>query len=330
VSQLHEIPSTNTVTNSALLTKNLSIEKYTMPSNDLLHRFIFDKADIRGEIVTLSNSYRDVLSHNHYPPAIQKLLGEFLAAVALLSSTLKFDGMIILQARGDGPISTIMAECSRHHNLRGIVRMNEGVILDEDLALNGSLQQLLGKGVLFITIEPKQSNNIDVKTERYQGIVPMDAANLSGCLEHYFLQSEQLATRLWFTANAQHASGLLIQALPEQINRDPLENSLHWETVITLADTITPEELLNLDHPTILYRLFNEQHLRLFDPRSLRFACSCSRERCASALVAIGKEEVESILIEKGKIEIDCQFCNQHYSFNRQETERLLRGNTLH
>lgn len=301
-----------------------------MPSNDLLHRFIFDDADIRGELVTLGSSYREVLSHNSYPPAVQKLLGEFLAAIGLLSSTLKFDGSIILQARGDGPISTIMAECNHHSSLRGIVRMNETQELDESLAQAGSLQQLLGQGVLFITIEPKRAENFSGKLERYQGIVPMDSENLAGCLEHYFQQSEQLATRLWFTANGAHASGLLIQALPEQLNTNPEVNRDHWETINALAETITTEELLELDHPTILYRLFNEQNVRVYDPRSLHFGCSCSRERSANALVALGKHEVEALLLEKGEIDIDCQFCNQHYHFTASDVRLLLGGEVLH
>lgn len=117
-----------------------------MPSNDLLHRFLFDDCDIRGEIVTLNDSYREVLSHNQHVPAIRRLLGEFLAAVGLLSSTLKFDGKIILQARGDGPISTIMAECNHHNSLRGIVRINADLALTEELALHGNMQELLGNG----------------------------------------------------------------------------------------------------------------------------------------------------------------------------------------
>lgn len=301
-----------------------------MPSNDLLHRFIFDDADIRGELVTLGDSYREVLSHNHYPVSVQKLLGEFLAAIGLLSSTLKFDGSIILQARGDGPISTIMAECNHHNSLRGIVRMNEDIALSDSLALQGSLQQLLGKGVLFITIEPKRAENFSGKLERYQGIVPMDSENLAGCLEHYFQQSEQLATRLWFTADSNCASGLLIQALPEQINTNPGIGQDHWDTIVALSETITPDELLELEHSTILYRLFNEQNVRVYDPRSLHFACSCSRERSAGALIAIGKDEVESLLLEKGSIEIDCQFCNQHYHFDAVEIRKLLGGEILH
>jgi molecular chaperone Hsp33 len=301
-----------------------------MPSNDLLHRFLFDDCDIRGEIITLGDSYREVLSHNPQVPAIRRLLGEFLAAVGLLSSTLKFDGKIILQARGDGPLSTIMAECNHHNNLRGIVRTNPEIELSDELAQHGSLQQLLGNGILVITIEPQRSENFGGTLERHQGIVPMDAENLAGCLEHYFYQSEQLSTRLWFAADNDIATGFLIQALPQQLITNEDDNQDKWETIITLADTIKAEELLALEHATVLYRLFNEQPLRLFEPKALRFACSCSRERSANALLSIGKEEVESLLIEKGSIDIDCQFCNQHYHFAAEDVRKLLGGEVLH
>jgi molecular chaperone Hsp33 len=301
-----------------------------MPSNDLLNRFIFDDCDIRGELVTLGESYREILSHNTYPPAIQKLLGEFLAAVGLLSSTLKFDGVIILQARGEGAISTIMAECNHHNNIRGIVRLKDEVALTETLAQTGSMQELLGKGVLVITIEPKRTENFGGKLERYQGVVPLEKETLAGCLEDYFQQSEQLPTRLWFAANAEYASGFLIQALPQQLKTNAEENRNHWETIETLADTITPAELLELDHEQILYRLFHEQPVRVFEPTQVQFACSCSRERSESALMALGKDEVEELLIEKGTIDIDCQFCNQHYHFSPEDVRILLGGKTLH
>lgn len=301
-----------------------------MPSNDLLHRFLFDDCDVRGEIVTLGDSYREVLSHNPQQPAIHRLLGEFLAAVGLLSSTLKFDGKIILQARGDGAISTIMAECNHHNSLRGIVRLNSEIELNEEIATRGNLQQLLGNGVLVITIEPQRSENFSGTIERHQGIVPMDAENLAGCLEHYFTQSEQLATKMWFAANEESVTGFLIQALPQQLITNEDDNRDKWETIITLADTIKAEELLELDHSTVLYRLFNEQPLRLFEPKALHFACSCSRERSANALLSIGKEEVESLLVEKGSIDIDCQFCNQHYHFAADEVRELLGGDVLH
>lgn len=300
-----------------------------MPSNDLLNRFIFDDCDIRGELVTLGESYREILSHNAYAPAIQKLLGEFLAAISLMSSTLKFDGMIILQARGDGAISTIMAECNHHNNIRGIVRLKPDVELSEHVAHNGSMQELLGNGVLVITIEPKRVENFGGKLERYQGIVPLEKETLAGCLEDYFQQSEQLATRFWFAADREHASGFLIQALPHQLKTGE-ENRDHWETIETLANTITPKELLQLNHEQILYRLFHEQPVRVFDPTQVKFACSCSRERSESALLALGKTEVEELLVEKGSIDIDCQFCNKHYHFSPEDVRVLLGGKTLH
>lgn len=301
-----------------------------MPSNDLLHRFIFDDCDIRGELVTLGDSYREILNHNQYPRAIQKLLGEFLAAISLLSSTLKFDGVISLQAHGDGAISTIMAECTHHNSVRGIVRLNENTLLTETEAYNGSIKELLGKGVLVITIDPKRAANAGGTSERYQGIVPMDSDTLAGCLEHYFEQSEQLKTRLWFAANDEIASGFLIQALPQQLKTNTEDNQAHWETITTLADTITDEELLSIAHPSLLYRLFNEEKVRVFDPKALHFACSCSRERSASALLAIGIDEVEELLIEQGSIDIDCQFCNKHYHFSPVEVRELLGGSVLH
>jgi molecular chaperone Hsp33 len=299
-----------------------------MASNDLLHRFIFDHCDVRGEIVTLTDSYREVLANNPYPAAVQGLLGEFLAAVSLLSNTLKFDGTIILQARGEGAVSTIMAECSNHKQLRAIVRLNEQQPLDADIT--GNLRDLLGQGVLFITIEPKRAENFQGKLERYQGIVPMDSDTLAGCLEHYFQQSEQLATRLWFATDSKHASGLMIQALPQQLHTNPEDNRAHWETITTLAATTKPEELRELEHTELLYRLFHEESVRVFDPEALQFSCSCSRERSAGALIALGKEEVEALLIEQGTIDIDCQFCNQHYQFNSADVRELLGGDVLH
>lgn len=299
-----------------------------MSSNDLLHRFIFDHCDIRGEIVTLTDSYREVLANNPYPAEVQALLGEFLVAVSLLSNTLKFDGTIILQARGEGAVSTIMAECSNQKNLRAIVRLNPERSLTPQTS--GNFKQMLGRGVLVITIEPKRAENFQGKLERYQGIVPMEADSLAGCLEHYFEQSEQLATRLWIATDSQHASGLMIQALPQQLHTNPEDNRAHWETITTLAATTTDEELCTLEHTELLYRLFHEESVRVFDPDALQFSCSCSRERSAGALMSLGKDEVEALLVEQGTISIDCQFCNQHYAFDSADVRELLGGDVLH
>jgi molecular chaperone Hsp33 len=291
-----------------------------MISNDLLHRFVFDDRDIRGEIVTLGSSYREMLSHNNYPAAVQRLLGEFAAAVALLSSTLKFDGVITLQARGEGALSLVMAECSHHHDVRAIVRPAPDAYLDIEAA---TLPDLLGNGVLAITLEP-------AKGERYQGVVPLDADTLAGCLEHYFRQSEQLATRFWLAADADAASGLMLQELPQQLAASDADNADQWRTALALADTVSSDELLRIDHQQLLYRLFHEQPLRLFAPASLRFACSCSRDRSAQALLSLGRNDVEQLLVEKGEITIGCQFCGRLYRYNAADIRTLLGEETLH
>lgn len=291
-----------------------------MISNDLLHRFMFDDRDIRGEIVTLGSSYREILSHNNHPVAVQRLLGEFAAAVALLSSTLKLDGVVTLQARGEGALSLVMAECSNHHDVRAIVRPAPDADTDIDAA---TLPDLLGDGVLAITLEP-------AKGKRYQGVVPLDADTLAGCLEHYFRQSEQLATRFWLAADNDAASGLMLQELPQQLAASDEDNADQWRTALALADTVSDDELLRIDHRQLLYRLFHEQPLRLFEPASLRFACSCSRERSAQALLSLGRDDVEQLLVETGEITIDCQFCSQLYRYNAADIRTLLGEETLH
>lgn len=291
-----------------------------MQKKDSSRRFIFDACDIRGEIVTLSNSYQTVLSHNQHPAEIQQLLGEFIAAVTLLSSTLKFGGVITLQARGDGPISLIMAECTHQNNVRGIVRLNP-----EQPLPNSAFQfnEVLTNSTLAITIAPEKGN-------RHQGIVPLNGNNLAGCLEHYFKQSEQLETRIWLEADEHKAAGLLLQALPIQVAPTAEENKAQWETATTLAATITRDELLLLEHETLLFRLFHEHTVRLFDPAFIQFSCSCSHERSVSALKSLGENEVMKLLEQQDVIDIDCQFCNQHYCFNTDSIKDLFGPITLH
>lgn len=290
-----------------------------MSTADLLHRFMFEGCDIRGEIVTLNDSFAPIATNNPYPSAVKQLLGEFVAAAALLSSTLKFDGVISLQARGEGALSLIMAECSHHNEVRAIVRPREGEPLPAEGA---SLADFLGKGVLAITLTPTHG-------ERYQGIVPLDADNLAGCLEHYFQQSEQLTTRLWLAASDTRASGLLLQALPQQM-ASAEQNADQWQTLEALTDTLRDEELLEVAHEELLYRLYHEQPPRLFSPTALHFRCSCSRERSAEALRSLGQEEVDSLLAERGAIDIDCQFCNHHYRFDTRAVRELFGQTTLH
>ncbi|MDO6748008.1 Hsp33 family molecular chaperone HslO [Gilvimarinus sp. 1_MG-2023] len=291
-----------------------------MSNKDLLHRFIFDDCDIRGEIVSLEQSYQDVLANNAYPDFVQQLLGELLTAAALLSSTLKFDGIMTLQAKGDGPIGLMMAECTHHNALRGIVRLAENAEFKDGAH---SLADLMGQGVLTITLDPTQG-------ERYQGVVPLEADTLAECLEHYFYQSEQLKTRLWLAADSGRTGGLLLQALPRQLAETDEVNEDQWYTAVALSETVKREELLRVEHSELLFRLFHELSVRLFDPAYLEFSCRCSRQRSEDALKSLGRDEVESLLVEQGAITIDCQFCNQVYSFPTADVRAMFGQDTLH
>lgn len=292
-----------------------------MTHYDQLHRFLFDHHDIRGEIVSLEQAYQDVLKQRAYPAPIRQLLGEFLAAASLLSSLLKFDGIMTLQARGDGPLQTIMAECTRNRNLRAIAQFDEAYDFTGDLAL----PQLIGSGHLAITIDPAQG-------QRYQGLVPLEASTLAGCLEDYFRLSEQLPTRFWLSADEQHSAGLLLQTLPAPQHQSSEETREVWEELSALADSITPDEQLTLPHETQLHRLFHQYTVRLFEPAALRFQCSCSRERTASTLISLGETEIREILAEQGIVELECQYCGEQYRFDPGDITELFQPDapTLH
>jgi molecular chaperone Hsp33 len=266
---------------------------------DTILRFIFDQTDVRGEWVQLERSYQETLATHHYPPAVRQLIGEFLAAVSLLGATLKIDGSIILQARSQGEIPLIMAETNSRHELRAIVHGAEQAISSEFGAL-------LRSGQLSITIDPTEG-------ERYQGIVPLEGNSLAECLELYFRQSEQLPTRIWLAADAQRAAGLFLQELPSRT--EPEQRAEQWRHLTTLAATVTPAELLELPAETLLHRLFHQEQLRLLGSDPLRFRCSCSQQRTAAMLRSLGREELEQILLERGQIDVNCEFCNQHYAF---------------
>lgn len=286
-----------------------------MPISDNSQRFIFDDTDVRGEMVSLGESYTHVLAKHPYPEPVAQLLGEMLAAAALLVGTLKFDGLLVLQARSSGAVPLLMVECSSEREIRGIARYHA-----EQIGADADLRQLMLEGVLTLTVDPRQG-------QRYQGIVTLEGANLAECLSTYFANSEQLPTRFWLNADGRNARGLLLQALPADRLKDPEARAASWQHLTTLADTLTAEELLGLDNETVLHRLFHEETVRLFDPRPLRFHCSCSRERSANALVSLGQADAEALVEEQGgAVVIDCQFCNQRYRFDAADVAQLFAG----
>ncbi|WP_188149484.1 Hsp33 family molecular chaperone HslO [Teredinibacter waterburyi] len=286
---------------------------------DCTHRFIFDDTDVRGELVTLRTSYQKAMAHQQIPTSLKPLLGQFFAAISLLSETLKFDGVLTLQARGDGAVPLIMAEANNRGDLRGILRHSES-FTNEQLELLGtekSFKELLGNGFLTITVDPSQG-------ERYQGVVPLDGETLAACLSSYFVQSEQLPTKLWLFASEFVCGGLMLQSLPAQKIKDLDQRGEVWATAVNLAATLTHDELFSLPRDALLYRLFNELKCRLYPARELQFRCSCSRERSANALISLGRSDAESMLEEKGKIAVDCQFCGQHYAFASEDMDSIF------
>ncbi|GAB7528635.1 Hsp33 family molecular chaperone HslO [Pseudomonas sp. 3A(2025)] len=287
-----------------------------LPDTDFTQRFLFDENDARGELVGLDQSYAEVLARHPYPAPVARLLGELMAAAALLVGTLKFDGLLILQARSSGAVPLLMVECSSERELRGIARYDEDLIGDD----NAGLQQLMPDGSLALTIDPRQG-------KRYQGIVDLDGADLSESLSNYFVMSEQLGTRFWLKADGQRARGLLLQQLPVARIPDADERAASWEHVVTLADTLSTEELLSLDNETLLHRLYHQDPVRLFDIQPICFRCSCSRERSGNALVSLGLEDAQQLVAEHGgAVEVDCQFCNERYLFDSTDITQLFAG----
>ena len=283
-----------------------------MSSPDLLQRFTFDNTHVRGELVGLRQTLADIFSRQSYSEPVNNLLGELLAAAALLSATVKIEGLLTLQVQTDGPIRALLAETSHDGKLRGIVRMDE----TQD-ASSGSL--LGSNGQLVITIDPD-------KGRRYQGIVPLEGDNIAACLEGYFKQSEQLGTRIWLACENGVAAGMLLQELPELgevqegIDADPDA----WDRLTHLASTIRADELLHLENDQILHRLYHEEQVRLYPLSPLKFSCSCSKDRLSVALTHLGYEQCQEIIDEQQKIRADCQFCGQHYSFTQSDVNGLF------
>lgn len=276
-----------------------------MAEQDSLHRFLFEQAGVRGALVQLDASWQAVLSRRPYPSPVLTQLGQALAATVLLSASIKFEGSLILQAQGAGPIRTLVAQATHLRTLRGLALWNGEVALD-------GLAGMFGPGTLALTIDPPSG-------ERYQGVVDLAGTSLAEALEAYFAQSEQLATRLWLAADKQRSAGLLIQELPSQPG-----HTEDWARIGLLADTVTDRELLSLPAQKLLYRLFNEEHVRMFESEPVSFRCGCSRARIAETLLTLGRAEVDAILAEQGAVDADCEFCNKHYHFDRVDIEQLF------
>ncbi|MBK5939628.1 Hsp33 family molecular chaperone HslO [Halochromatium roseum] len=290
-----------------------------MPETDSLHRFVFEHSRVRGELVRLDAAWQAVLERHNYPGAVKQPLGEALVSVLLLTATLKLEGSLILQAQGEGPIRTLVAQATHEATVRGLARWEgeieggiEGGIEGE--IEGGDLQALFGKGQLVLTINAKHR-------DRYQGIVPLEGAGIGAALESYFASSEQLPSRFWLAVSDKRAAGLMLQRLP-----GPTDDEDDWNRAVILADTVQPRELLQQSTPDLLRRLFHEESLRLFEPEPVAFRCGCSRTRVADNLRALGRDEIDDIIAQQGLIEVTCEFCNRGYRFDAVDARSLFTG----
>lgn len=278
--------------------------------NDKLYRFLFQHRAVRGEWVRLNQTFRDTLNTHHYPKAVQNLLGEMMVATNLLTATLKFNGNITVQIQGDGPLKLALVNGNDAQQIRALARV------DGEISETMSLHQMIGKGVLVITIAPNEG-------ERYQGVIGLDKPTITECLEDYFARSEQLQTQLIIRTGEVDgqavAGGMLLQIMPDgQGSPDDFEH------LATLTATIKDDELFNLSAEELLYRLYHEETVEVYPPQNVEFFCGCSAERSGAALMLISDEEIDEILAEhKGSIDMQCECCGTHYFFNKEAINQL-------
>jgi molecular chaperone Hsp33 len=312
-----------------------------------LHKFLFDGLPVRGMVVRLTDAWTEILRRRAsnsqtgaYAVPVRDLLGEMTAAAALMQANIKFDGSLVLQIFGDGPVKVAVVEVQPDLSLRATATVTQTVADDASLS---QMVNATNKGRCAITLDPKTKFP---GQQPYQGVVPLfddhgkPIEDLNAVLEHYMLQSEQLDTTLVLAADDKVAAGLLIQRLPmagagnlagsmvSKENEDQIGMNEHYNRIATLASSLKREELLTLDVDTILRRLFWEESITRFEPlvgeRAPRFGCNCSRERVGKMIVGLGREEVEEILAERGDIEVGCEFCGLQYRFDPIDAVQLF------
>jgi molecular chaperone Hsp33 len=281
-------------------------------NDDVMQRFLLERAGVRGVLVRLGASWREVAGRAYYPAPLHALLGESLAASVLLTGHIKLDGALSIELKSAGALRLLFAECNDAGQVRGLARWTDP--LPAPLALDR-----LEGGVMAITI-----GNVE-REQRYQGLVDLEHADLAASLENYFARSEQLPARILLAADGEHAVGLMLQRLPVDGGHNAVADDDAWPRVLQLTATLGAAELLATDAHDLLYRLYHDESVRLFEPQALAFGCSCSRERVSAMLRALGRDEVEAALAaHDDQVEVICEFCARVYHFDRIDAEHLL------
>jgi molecular chaperone Hsp33 len=299
--------------------------------SDQLKKYLFADQSVRAEVVAIRDTWKEMQARHDYPPAIQRLLGELVAAGALLAANIKFNGTVVLQLQGDGPIGLIVVECHANLGMRATVKLRK----DQPVPDDGTLQSLLnvqGGGRFSVMLDPQDRQP---GQQPYQGIVALTGDTVAQVLEHYMLTSEQLQTRLWLASNADCAAGMLLQQLPRQGGHSPQAGAAEgdaigtiaddtWERSQVLADTIKPEELLTLPPDELVRRLYWQETLRAFEPQSISYRCTCSREKVADVLLRLGRSEIDEIVTEQGRVQINCDYCAKSFDFDPVDCAELF------
>lgn len=281
-----------------------------MKETDTLQRFMFEHASIRGEIAHLDETYKTIMHQYAYPPKVKKLLGEALISCLLLAGSIKFEGDVSLQFHGDKRLPLLLVQCDHQLQIRAFAKYQDDA---DDIDYDSAFLQ--GKMVLII--------NQHKQTQAYQSIVPIRSTSMSENLTHYFAQSEQIATQVWLATGEGAAAGMLLQLMPGQ---DTLSREQFWEYAVHLGQTISEHELLTLDNPTILHRLYHETELRLYTARPVCFQCRCNPEKMKQVLTVLGEADVQQLLQEKGHVDVRCDFCNHQYVFDAIDVTLLFRN----
>lgn len=304
---------------------------------DQLTRFMLAHHTVRGELVRLGPAWRDLGSRHNFPTPVLHHLGELSAAGLLLAASLKFDGTLILQIHGDGPVALLVVECNAQGVFRATAKMREGQVCPEGADLQ-SLVNTRGQGRFVVTLDPGAQA---VSRQLYQGIVPFEGQTIAEMLERYMERSEQVPTRLWICSDSDHAAGLLLQRLagegghtstrpstrpstPEPVSPRADDGSEDWNRMQLLGSTLQREELLTLSPEELMHRLFWQEGLTQLEVRQPRFRCTCTRSKVANMLRMLGQPELESILAEQEVVEVRCEFCNQPYQFDPVDSAELF------
>ena len=295
-----------------------------MSESDRVRRFVLEKHPIRGHAVRLARSWLELRQHHDYPPAVQQLLGEAVGAVVLLAATLKFDGTLTLQLQGKGLVSLLVAQCTHDFKLRAMAR-HEPLASSIDEVTPG-FRDLAGEGTIIVTVEATD------RASSYQGVVPITGESLAESLEAYFVQSEQLPTRVSLAATGMVVSGMLVQRMPGEGGKAPVDPAAlesAWMKADHAMAALTSAHLLEDDVEQRLVGMFGADEVRVFGGHEVTHQCRCSRDRVSNVLRSLGIEEVRSVIAEQGAVTVTCEFCQKPYRFDAIDTEQLFLDSPL-